>query len=70
MAAMDLKSKLDAVRGAVLVESEKLEGVCDKVSGYDFNKGVDFEALLNTYKYTGFQATSVGKAIDEINKMV
>ena len=32
--------------------------------------GVDFEALLNTYATTGFQATSFGKAAEEINKMV
>lgn len=42
-----------------------------EVHGYDFQKGpVDFEALLNTYKYTGFQATNFGLAIEEINKMV
>lgn len=42
-----------------------------EVHGYDFQKGpVDFEALLNTYKYTGFQATNFGLAIEEINKMI
>jgi len=54
----------------VYVESTNLEGTCDVVEGYDFNKGLDFENLLNSYKYIGFQATSLGKAIDEINKMI
>lgn len=64
------EEKLETIAGAVLKKSESLEGKCEKVVGYDFNKGVDFEALLNSYKYTGFQATSVGKAIDEINRMI
>jgi deoxyhypusine synthase len=42
-----------------------------EVHGYDFQKGpVDFEALLNAYKYSGFQATNFGYAIEEINKMI
>ncbi len=41
-----------------------------KVRGYDFNIGVDFDKLMQSYAYTGFQATSVGLAIDEINRMV
>ncbi|XP_033499985.1 deoxyhypusine synthase-like [Epinephelus lanceolatus] len=41
-----------------------------KVKGYDFNQGVDHGALLKTYYNTGLQATSVGRAIKEINKMI
>ena len=40
------------------------------VRGYDFNKGVNFTELLSSLKHTGFQATHIGMAIDEINKMV
>eukprot|EP01114_Cavostelium_apophysatum_P001139 TRINITY_DN10976_c0_g1_i1.p1 TRINITY_DN10976_c0_g1~~TRINITY_DN10976_c0_g1_i1.p1 ORF type:complete len:219 (+),score=15.52 TRINITY_DN10976_c0_g1_i1:68-658(+) len=45
------------------------------VKGFDFNdalqqKKVDFDALLNSYKQTGYQATSLGKAIEEIDKML
>ncbi|GLD75037.1 deoxyhypusine synthase-like protein [Lates japonicus] len=40
-----------------------------KVQGYDFNQGVDHRALLQSYLNTGFQATNVGLAIQEINNM-
>lgn len=49
--------------------SASLEG-SSKVSGYDFNNGVDYNKILNSYLTTGFQATNFGKAIQEINKMV
>ncbi|XP_029292885.1 LOW QUALITY PROTEIN: deoxyhypusine synthase-like [Cottoperca gobio] len=41
-----------------------------KVQGYDFNQGVDHHALLKSYFNTGFQATNVGLAIQEINNMI
>jgi len=42
-----------------------------EVKGYDFQVGpVDFEALLNSYMTTGFQATNFGLAINEVNKMI
>jgi deoxyhypusine synthase len=40
------------------------------VKGYDFNKGVNYEEILKSFKTTGFQATNMGSAIDEINKML
>ena len=40
------------------------------VRGYDFNKGIDFHELLSSYKYSGFQATNFGLAVDQINQMV
>jgi len=40
------------------------------VKGYDYNKGVNFEDVLNSFKTTGFQATNFGLAIDEINRMI
>lgn len=41
-----------------------------KVQGYNFNQGVDHRAMLQSYLNTGLQATNVGKAIQQINKMV
>lgn len=55
--------------GAVLKKSISLKNK-EYVKGYDFNDGVDYEALLASYKYSGFQATSLGLAIEEVNKMV
>jgi len=42
----------------------------ETVKGYDFNKGIDYHALLQTYKYSGFQATNFGLAVEEIEKML
>jgi len=53
---------------AVLVKSEKLTSAI--VEGYDFSKGVDYEALLDSYMTTGFQAHNFGKAVKEINRML
>lgn len=62
---------MDSVRSAVFKESsETLEGICRKIEGYDFNKGVDYHALLNSMVSTGFQASNLGDAIDVINQMV
>lgn len=53
---------------AVLVESEPLTS--DTVVGYDWSKGVDYEALLDSYLRTGFQAQNFGLAVNEINRML
>lgn len=37
---------------------------------YDFNKGVDFHKLMESYKSSGFQASAISNAIDEVNRMV
>jgi deoxyhypusine synthase len=68
---MDLeKNHFEKVKEAVLVPSDKLADSSPIVKGYEFNNGVDWEKLLDTYKSIGFQATNLGRAIDEINKMV
>ncbi|XP_075880182.1 deoxyhypusine synthase-like isoform X2 [Nelusetta ayraudi] len=41
-----------------------------KVRGYDFNQGVDHQALLQSFYNTGFQATSFGLAVNQINMMI
>jgi len=48
------KDALDKLSSAVYVESVKelKDGV--KVQGYDFNKGLDYEAMFKTYINTGF----------------
>lgn len=55
---------------AVLLKSKQLPKCTPKVRGYDFNNGVDFNSLLNAYKFTGFQATNFGEAVDRINEMI
>lgn len=40
------------------------------VAGYDFNQGVDYERLLQSYATTGFQATHLSRAVHQVNQMV
>jgi len=40
------------------------------VCGYDFNKGIDHEALLNQYMFQGFQGSNLGLAVEQINRML
>ena len=35
-----------------------------------YNGNIDYDGLLSSFRNCGFQATSVGKAVEEINKMV
>lgn len=55
---------------AVLVKSEAMDKNAEKVQGYDFNEGVDYHALLSSYRYSGFQATNFGLAVEQINAMI
>ena len=55
---------------AVLVKSEELPEGTPQVKGYDFNMGFSFDGLMNSYFTTGYQATNIKLAIDEINRMV
>ena len=55
---------------AVLVSSSEMPSNSVPVRGYDFNQGVDYAALLASYATRGYQATSLGLAIEEINRMV
>lgn len=59
---------------AVLMESQPVPQGTPIVRGYDFTPaaaaGVDYGALLASYRTTGFQATSLGQAMDEINRML
>uniref|UniRef100_A0AC35GHE3 Deoxyhypusine synthase n=1 Tax=Panagrolaimus sp. PS1159 TaxID=55785 RepID=A0AC35GHE3_9BILA len=67
---MSIGMDLSSAHEAVLVRSEKLDEDTPKVRGYDFNEGINYEKLLDSYLTTGFQATNVGLAIEEINKMI
>ncbi|KAJ3008688.1 UNVERIFIED_CONTAM: hypothetical protein HDU68_002996 [Siphonaria sp. JEL0065] len=40
------------------------------VKGYDFNNGINHAEVIRSMLTTGFQATSVGEAIIEINRMI
>lgn len=60
----------EVAKNAVMVDSEKLPQKTPVVTGFDWNRGGNYDELLNSYKFMGFQATNFGLAVDEINKMI
>ncbi|CAG8465828.1 15150_t:CDS:2 [Dentiscutata heterogama] len=54
---------------AVLVKSTSMPDNAATVIGPDFNQNHSLEDLLKSYSRIGFQATSVGQAINVINQM-
>lgn len=59
-----------AALAAVLKHSSALPFESAQVRGYDFNRGVDYRALLEASSTTGFQATNFGRAVQQVNAMV
>ncbi|XP_044526208.1 deoxyhypusine synthase isoform X1 [Gracilinanus agilis] len=55
---------------AVLKHSSALPAETVQVRGYDFNRGLDYGALLRAFGTTGFQATSFGRAVQQVNAMI
>ncbi|XP_035511621.1 deoxyhypusine synthase-like isoform X1 [Morone saxatilis] len=58
------------IPGHVYRQTDPISEDTPKVQGYDFNQGVDYRALLQSYLNTGFQATRFGLAVQEINNMI
>lgn len=57
-------------KDAVFQRSECLPKATPLVRGYDWNRGINYGELFESYKFAGFQATNFGKAVDEINEML
>ncbi|MCF7910234.1 deoxyhypusine synthase [Candidatus Pacearchaeota archaeon] len=64
----DISEKEKLARKSIFKKSEEISG--KEIRGYDFNLGIDYEKILDSYSTTGMQATKFAKAIDIINKMV
>jgi deoxyhypusine synthase len=62
------KNNEKIARNNVLRKSEEASGI--KIQGYDFNKGVDYEKILDNYGSLGLQASNFHKAIEIINEMI
>uniref|UniRef100_A0A0N4ZI09 deoxyhypusine synthase n=1 Tax=Parastrongyloides trichosuri TaxID=131310 RepID=A0A0N4ZI09_PARTI len=65
-----LSSDIETARGAVLKEAKEFQHSNIKIQGYDFNQGIDYEKILDSYLSTGFQASHLGKAIEQIREMI
>ena len=55
---------------AVLKPSEPMPEFAETVEGPNFEEEISLQKLLASYQRIGFQANSLGKAIDIVNKMV
>jgi len=62
-----MKDKLKIAKKAILISSKETKGI--SIKGYDFNKGVNYEELIDSFSSTGFQASYLSKAIKIINNM-
>ncbi|XP_035732309.1 probable deoxyhypusine synthase [Vespa mandarinia] len=58
------------VKDAVLVHSSPLPSGTPTVKGYDWNHGINYHSLFESYKHSGFQATNFGLAVNEIKRML
>jgi deoxyhypusine synthase len=55
-------------RKNILRKSEEAGGI--KIKGYDFNQGVDYEKIIDSFASTGIQASNLSKAISITNEMI
>ncbi|XP_012940644.1 probable deoxyhypusine synthase [Aplysia californica] len=51
-------------------ESDPMPANSREVKGYDFNNGVNYSKLIQSYAGVGFQASHLGRAINVVNKMI
>ncbi len=59
------------ITDSVFSKSSPMPEDSREVSGYEFTRGqVDYHALLQSYRTSGFQATNFGLAVEQINEMV
>ncbi len=67
---MDSKkdSTESTARKNLLRKGEEAEGVV--VRGYDFNQGLDYEKILDSFASTGYQATQFSQAVEIVKKMI
>lgn len=65
---MDENEKEKITRGNILRRSDEVEGV--SIKGYDFNEGVDYDKILDSYETTGMQADNFSKALKIVQKMI
>lgn len=52
----------------ILRKGEDINGVV--IKGYDFNDGVDYKKIVESFATTGFQASHLSQAIEIVNKMI
>jgi deoxyhypusine synthase len=64
---MKSMKKDKTAREAIMKKSSEIDGVT--IKGYDFNSGLDYSKLLDSFGSVGAQATNLSKAIEIIKEM-
>lgn len=64
---METINKNKIARENILRESEEAEGI--SIKGYDFDEGVNYEKIIDSFATTGAQASNLAEAIRIIKKM-
>jgi deoxyhypusine synthase len=66
------EARLAKLTATLFEDSEQLADELDPVKGYDFNQApqVNYDALFQSYLTTGFQASALGRAVVEVNRML
>ncbi|VDK52898.1 unnamed protein product [Gongylonema pulchrum] len=59
-----------SAQSCVFKKSVPLPAGSIEIKGYDFNEGIDYDSLLNSYLSTGFQASHMAQAVQQINGML
>jgi len=65
------KPKMDKkklVADNILKKSGKVEGKV--IEGYEFNQGINYEKIIDSFGSTGFQASNLSQAIGIVNEMI
>jgi deoxyhypusine synthase len=63
-----MKNNEKIARENILKKSDEIQGV--EIKGYDFNDGIDYGKIIDSFSTTGFQASNFSKAIGIIIKMI
>ena len=61
-------AKEKVARNNILKKSAEISGVA--IRGYDFNKGVDYSAIVKSFGSSGYQATHLARAIKIVDRMI
>jgi len=62
------KNNENTARENILRKSEEVAGL--SIKGYDFNSGINYDELLNSFSTTGIQASNFSEAVKIINEMI
>ena len=68
-ASESLPPTLNAVQ-AVLANAGKVPDGAQEIRGYDFDEGNSLDGIMGAMLTSGIQATALGRAIKEVNRMV